>query len=55
MKQKKILTRLILNKETIVDLDPARMVEVVGGTGGTTITEETVADCDPKKPSTPCN
>jgi hypothetical protein len=54
MKTKEINTRLSLNKQTIANLDLAMMAEVVGGTGPTPGTNESVVDCAPKKPSSPC-
>jgi len=55
MKTKEVKARLNVNKETIANLDIPMMAEVVGGTGGTTDPNYTEVDCDPKKPSTPCN
>ena len=54
MKTKEVKTWLNLNKETIANLNIPTMAEVVGGTGGTTGTNYTELDCDPKIPTTKC-
>lgn len=56
MKTKKVTTQreLSLNKETITNLDFAKMAQIVGGTGDTAGISDPDGNCVNKKPSNAC-